>query len=116
MEEKKETSNYDIRLDMISESVKELKAMVTKTNDTLNRLALKDFTIQENKIKELDARIDGHIVRADEKLKLLEGRVLNLEEKPLKDNANKWQAIIDYIFKAIVTIGVGAILVKAGLQ
>ena len=39
-----------------------------------------------------------------------------LELKPTKEKADKWQYILDYIFKSIVAVAIGVILGKVGLK
>ena len=93
-----ETVNY--RLEKIENSIEEL------------RKVLVDSRIQAHDIEDMKA----DIIRHEGKLDKLENKVQELELKPTKEKADKWQYILDYIFKSIVAVAIGVILVKVGLK
>ena len=93
-----ETVNY--RLEKIENSIEEL------------RKVLVDSRIQAHDIEDMKA----DIIRHEGKIDKLENKVQELELKPTKEKADKWQYILDYIFKSIVAVAIGVILVKVGLK
>ena len=93
-----ETVNY--RLEKIETSIEEL------------RKVLVDSRIQAHDIEDMKS----DIIRHEGKLDKLENKVQELELKPTKEKADKWQYILDYIFKSIVAVAIGVILVKVGLK
>ena len=93
-----ETVNY--RLEKIENSIEEL------------RKVLIDSRIQAHDIEDMKA----DIIRHEGKLDKLETKTQELELKPTKEKADKWQYILDCIFKSIVAVAITVILVKVGLQ
>lgn len=93
-----ETVNY--RLEKIENSIEEL------------RKVLVDSRIQAHDIEDMKA----DIIRHEGKIDKLENKVQELELKPTKEKADKWQYILDYVFKSIVAVAIGVILVKVGLK
>lgn len=93
-----ETVNY--RLEKIENSIEEL------------RKVLVDSRIQAHDIEDMKA----DIIRHEGKLDKLENKIQELELKPTKEKADKWQYIVDYIFKSVVAVAIGVILVKVGLK
>lgn len=93
-----ETVNY--RLEKIENSIEEL------------RKVLVDSRIQAHDIEDMKS----DILRHEGKFDKLENKVHELEVKPTKEKADKWQYILDYVFKSIVAVAIGTILVKVGLK
>ena len=93
-----ETVNY--RLEKIENSIEEL------------RKVLVDSRIQAHDIEDMKA----DIIRHEGKLDKLENKIQELELKPTKEKADKWQYIVDYIFKSVVAVAIAVILVKVGLK
>ena len=93
-----ETVNY--RLEKIENSIEELRKVVI------------DSRIQAHDIEDMKA----DIIRHEGKIDKLENKVQELELKPTKEKADKWQYILDYVFKSIVAVAIGVILVKVGLK
>ena len=93
-----ETVNF--RLEKIENSIEEL------------RKVLIDSRIQAHDIEDMKA----DIIRHEGKIDKLENKVQELELKPTKEKADKWQYILDYVFKSIVAVAIGVILVKVGLK
>lgn len=92
------TVNY--RLEKIENSIEELKKVLIESR------------IQAHDIEDMKSDIIKH----DGKIDKLEHKVQELELKPTQEKASRWQYIIDYIFKSLVTVAIGAILLKVGLQ
>lgn len=78
------TMNY--RLSSIEKSISELKDVMLETK--LQERDIKDLS--ENQ-KELLQAINSH-----------DKRIKNLEIKPTQDKAERWQFILDYVFKTVV--------------
>lgn len=93
-----ETVNY--RLEKIENSIEEL------------RKVLVDSRIHAHDIEDMKS----DIIRHEGKIDKLENKVQELELKPTKEKADKWQYILDYVFKSIVAVAIGVILVKVGLK
>ena len=95
-----EEATIEYRLDNIEKVLGEMKDVLLE-----NKLQARDIRDLGQQQKELLNAINAH-----------EKRIKELEVQPMKDKADKWQYILDYIFKSIVTIAVGYVLVKVGLQ
>ena len=93
-------STVNFRLAQIEESIKDLRTVVLETK--LQERDIKDLNEQQT---ELLQAINAH-----------DARLKTLEQKPLKDKADKWQYIMDYIFKAGVTAAVTYVLLKMGIH
>lgn len=87
-EESLEIMNF--RLTNIEKSITELKDVVLETK------------MQERDIKDL-AKDQSEILRA---INSHDQRIKKLETEPTQKKAERWQYILDYIFKAIVAGGV----------
>lgn len=74
------------RLTNIEKSIAELKDVVLETK--LQERDIKDLTAAQN---ELLKAINAHDLR-----------IKNLELKPTKERADRWQFIVEYIFKTVV--------------
>lgn len=74
------------RLTNIEKSIAELKDVVLETK--LQERDIKDLTAAQN---ELLKAINAHDMR-----------IKNLELKPTKERADRWQFIVEYIFKTVV--------------
>jgi predicted nucleic acid-binding Zn-ribbon protein len=93
-----ETVNY--RLEKIENSIEEL------------RKVLVDSRVQSHDIEDMKS----DIIRHEGKIDKLENKVQELELKPTKEKADKWQYILDYIFKTLVALAIGAFLIKLGIK
>ena len=103
--ETEHTCNVDIstvnfRLSQIEESIKDLRTVVLETK--LQERDINDLNEQQT---ELLQAINAH-----------DARLKTLEQKPLQEKADKWQYILDYIFKAGVAAAVTYVLVKMGIH
>lgn len=70
-------------------------------------------------MKHLQSIVDtlsDDIHKNTEAIKDLKTKYYELESKPMKEKANKWQYITDSIFKTIIGIVLGFVLVKIGLK
>ena len=83
-EESLEIMNF--RLTNIEKSIEELKDVVLDTK--LQERDIKDLAATQN---ELLKAVNAHDVR-----------IKNLELKPTKEKADRWQFIVEYIFKTVV--------------
>lgn len=95
---KNETINY--RLEKIEKSIEELHKVII------------DSRIQAKDIEDIKSDIfclSGKVEAQETKLQLI-------ELKPTKEKAEKWQYIIDYVFKTLVAVAIGAFLFKFGIK
>lgn len=93
-----ETVNY--RLEKIENLIEEL------------RKVLIDSRIQAHDIED----IKTDILRHDKDIDSLGAKIRELEMKPTREKADKWQFILDYVFKSIIAVAIGAIFIKVGLK
>lgn len=89
----------NFRLSQIEDSIKDLRTVVLETK--LQERDIKDLTEQQT---ELLQAINAH-----------DARLKTLEQKPIKDRADKWQYIMDYIFKTAVAAAVTYVLLKLNI-
>ena len=73
---------------------------------------IKTNIVQDKDIKNLQDRM----ILAENDIVYLKSQVNLLRQEPVKKSAKRWDYIIDYIFKALVAIGVAAMLIKTGLH
>lgn len=111
MENEGRTNTIIYRLDSIEKSI----ALVTEKIDGVNKV-IADSRVSDNQTK-------NDIEDLDKRVSLLESRITGIEKNvneiisaPGKAAAKKWDYITDYIFKSLVAIAVGYILVKGGLK
>lgn len=90
----------EYRLDKIDEQLQELKHLVLATK------------LQQKDIDELKARVDS----AEQEIGGVKKNLAELEKAPLKNKADRWQFILDYVFKTAITIILGVFLAKVGLK
>lgn len=95
-----EEATIEYRLDNIEKVLGEMKDVLLE-----NKLQARDIRDLGQQQKELLNAINAH-----------EKRIKELEMKPVQDRANKWQYILDYIFKGVVAAVVGYIFIKIGLN
>lgn len=97
----KRTSGYEVlsyRLDSIEKTLSEIKGVVTET-----KLQEKDIKSLADSVERILEKLDNH-----------ETRISALETEPVKNKAEKWQYITDYLFKTIVAGGIIYFLAKIG--
>ncbi len=97
-EENFKTVNY--RLSNIEKTLSELKDVVLE-----NKLQARD-------IKDLSAKINN----ISDMLQSQERRIQVLETKPTQEKAERWQYIVDYIFKGVIAFIAGLIVIKINLK
>jgi len=90
----------NFRLSQIEDSIKDLRTVVLETK--LQERDIKDLSEQQT---ELLQAINAHDVR-----------LKALEQKPLKEKAEKWQYIMDFIFKVLVAAAITYVLSKMGIN
>lgn len=83
----------EYRLDSIEKSITELRDVIIETR--LQR---------------------GEIDALAEKVKRNTEDIEQLKVNPIKEKAAKWQLVMDMVFKAVLTAGIGAALIKLGIQ
>lgn len=77
---------FDFRLREIEKSIADLKDVVLETK--MQERDIKDLTSSMN---ELLKAVNSH-----------DGRIKELEMRPTREKADRWQFIIEYLFKSIV--------------
>ena len=95
-----EINVIDYRLQQIENEIKGLKELLV-TVPILNN----DLTNLEHRIEACETNID-----------LLNKEVNKLRNEPTKKSAEKWNYILDYMFKTVVTIIIGYFFYKVGLS
>lgn len=90
----------NFRLSQIEDSIKDLRTVVLETK--LQERDIKDLSEQQT---ELLQAINAH-----------DARLKTLEQKPLKEKAEKWQYIMDFIFKVLVAAAITYVLSKIGIN
>lgn len=93
-----ETVNY--RLEKIENSIEDLRKVLIES-----RIQAHDIEEMKSDIAKVSGKVEG-----------IETKLQILELKPTKEKAEKWQYIIDYVFKTLIALAVGALLVKMGLK
>lgn len=88
------------RLSVIEKTLSELKDVVIE-----NKLQQRDISDLRDKMDEILSAINAH-----------EKRIRLVEDRPLKEKADKWQYIVDYIFKGIVSVAIIAFLAKLNIS
>lgn len=83
----------EYRLDSIEKSITELRDVIIETR--LQR---------------------GEIDALAEKVKRNTEDIEQLKVNPIKEKAAKWQLVMDMVFKAVLTAGIGAALIKLGVS
>lgn len=101
----------DVRLNNIENTLTELKGLLLES-----KLQARDITEIRNSLKQTNEVMESYADRSQSSISKLESRVLNLEQKPYKDKAARWSGIVDVLYKSVVTIAVGYILAKVGLE
>lgn len=101
MPENNELNNtIDYRLTNIEKTLSEMKDVMVDQK-LINR-DLKD--VREDQ-REIINKINDH-----------EKRMRQLENAPVQAKAERWQQIVDMALKAIIAVGLGAVLLKIGIQ
>lgn len=90
----------DYRLQQIENEIKGLKELLVTV------------PILNNDLQNLEHRINV----AETNIDLLNKEVSKLKSEPIKKSAEKWNYILDYVFKTVVTIVIGYFLYKVGLS
>lgn len=93
-----DTINY--RLEKIEQTLSDLKQVIVE-----NKLQARDIKDLSKRNNELLEAINSH----DKRIRLL-------EQKPTQEKADRWQFIIDYIFKGIIVALATYFLAKLGLN
>lgn len=94
------TAALNIRLSTIEEQLKDLKKLMI------------DSAIQQKDMQTMEQRV-SHLESNEQEIF---HRLNQLEIRPEQDSARRWNYVVDYIFKAIVSFGVVLLLCKVGLQ
>lgn len=95
-----EVNVLDYRLKSIEEEIKSLKELLIKV------------PVMNNDIENIEHRVNACELNIDS----LSTEITKLKNEPIKKNAEKWQFIMDFIFKSVITVIVGYFLVKVGLK
>lgn len=95
-----EVNVLDYRLKSIEEEIKSLKELLIKV------------PVMNNDIENIEHRVNACELNIDSLLT----EITKLKNEPIKKNAEKWQFIMDFIFKSVITVIVGYFLVKVGLK
>ena len=95
-----ELSVIDYRLKSIEEELKGLKELLVTV------------PILNNELENLEHRLSTCETNVDIAMK----EISNLKAEPVKQNAEKWKYITDYIFKSVVAVVIGYFLFKVGLK
>lgn len=95
-----EEATIEYRLDNIEKVLSELKDVVLE-----NKMQARDIRDLTSTQKEILQAINAH-----------EKRIKELEMKPVQERADKWQYILDYIFKGLVAAAIGYVFIKMGLN
>lgn len=95
-----EINILDYRLQQIENEIKGLKELLVTV------------PILNNDLQNLEHRIST----AETNIDLLNKEVSKLKNEPTKKSAEKWNYILDYMFKTVVTIIIGYFFYKVGLS
>ena len=95
-----EVNILDYRLQQIENEIKGLKELLVTV------------PILNNDLQNLEHRISATETNID----LLTKEVSKLKSEPMKKSAEKWNYILDYAFKTIITVVIGYFLYKVGLS
>jgi chromosome segregation ATPase len=68
--------------------------------------------LQDKDIKDLQSKMS----KAETEISAMKKEIETIKQEPIKKSAKRWEYVIDYIFKALVAIGVTAMLIKMGLS
>lgn len=90
----------DYRLQSIENEIKSLKELLVTV------------PILNNELENMEHRLST----AETNIDLLTKEVSKLKSEPIKKSAEKWNYILDYVFKTVVTIVIGYFLYKVGLS
>ena len=91
-------------------------SQMNKRIETLERLS-ETMAENLNELKHLQTVIDRVSIATQQNtsdIQDLKAKYYELEQKPLREKANKWQYIIDYIFKGFVGAVLGVSFFKLG--
>lgn len=99
-EEQNDTKIINYRLTNIESTLSELKTVIV-----------------ENKLQEKEIQdIKGKLVECLQAFNAHDKRIRNLELEPVKNKADKWQQIVDMVFKTVIAGAIGFVAVKFGLK
>ena len=88
-----------------------------RLNNIESQLAEMQQLIKTNIIQDKDINnLQDRMTLAENDIVYLKSQVNVLRQEPIKKSAKRWEYVIDYIFKALVAIGVTAMLIKMGLS
>lgn len=90
----------DYRLTNIEKTLHELKNVIVE-----NKLQARDIQDLSEKHEELMKAVNAH-----------DKRLHQLETRPMKASAERWQYILDYIFKGVVAAAAALVLAKLGIR
>lgn len=90
----------DYRLQQIENEIKGLKELLVTV------------PILNNDLQNLEHRLNA----AETNIDLLTKEVSKIKSEPMKKSAEKWNYILDYSFKTVVTVIIGYFLYKVGLS
>lgn len=90
----------DYRLSNIERTLEEMKNVMTETQRQAGEISALSEGQQEMK----------------KKLESLDNRLRELETRPQKDKARRFESVADLVFKTVVAAGLGIVLAKVGLQ
>lgn len=95
-----EETTINFRLEKIEETLSELKNVIIE-----NKLQSQQIQELKSDLQELINGINAH-----------DKRLRQLETAPLKKDSEKWQMIVDFIFKGILTVTATIVLAKIGIK
>lgn len=97
----------DFRLTSIEKTLSELKDVMLE-----NKMQARDIQELNKQQRELIDAINAH----EKRIRDNENDIKDLKNRPVQEKAQKWQFIMDYLFKAVVAIAAGILLAKIGLN
>lgn len=102
---------FEFRMKSIEAQISEINAKIDKLTDAISSARLQDKDT-ELSLSLLDSRVSKLEISVSD----LQRLVADIKNAPDKKDAQRWQQIADYIFKALVAAAVLAVLAKIGLN
>lgn len=69
-----------------------------------------------DRIAAIDEKLETHIKHSAGVLDNFNKRIETAEEQPLKSRADRWQYIVDYVFKGMIAVIAGWLFLRLGLK
>lgn len=119
-------------IELINHRLTNIEKSIEKLTDITEKIV-----IQQANIEELNAKLDSHAEKSEQLIRNFEDRMnaisarvghledasivydsklQALEEAPLKAGSDKWRYIVDYVFKALVAVAIGGLLLMTGIK